>query len=171
MIARAEMEHLAERTTDQLSGGESQQVAIAGTLMLVPRLVVLDEPLANLDPLAAQRLLRLVRGLADEGTAVVVVEHRVEDALLAARRTACSTSMKDRARYLGGLDGFFRVADPASVKLPFRDRHGTGERANDRGARASHAGDHPGRRLIPRCRGWNGAACGRGTTIAPSSRT
>ncbi len=118
VIARAELEHLAERTTDQLSGGESQQVAIAGTLMLVPRLVVLDEPLANLDPLAAQRLLSLVRSLADEGTAVVLVEHRVEDALLATPDRVLYLD-EGSVRYLGELDGFFRVADPASVKLPF----------------------------------------------------
>ncbi len=118
VVARAEIQHLAERTTDQLSGGESQQVAIAGTLMLAPRLVVLDEPLANLDPLAAQRLLSLVRSLADEGTAVVIVEHRVEDALHAAPDRVLYLD-EGSVRYLGQLDGFFRVADPASVKVPF----------------------------------------------------
>ncbi|HYI67407.1 MAG TPA: ATP-binding cassette domain-containing protein [Candidatus Limnocylindrales bacterium] len=118
VVARAEIRHLAGRTTDQLSGGESQQVAIAGTLMLAPRLVVLDEPLANLDPLAAQRLLSLVRSLADEGTAVVIVEHRVEDALHAAPDRVLYLD-EGSVRYLGELDGFFRVADPASVKVPF----------------------------------------------------
>ena len=118
VVARAEIPHLAGRTTDQLSGGESQQVAIAGTLMLAPRLVVLDEPLANLDPLAAQRLLSLVRSLADEGTAVVIVEHRVEDALQAAPDRVLYLDAGS-VRYLGELDGFFRVADPASVKVPF----------------------------------------------------
>lgn len=118
VAARSGIEHLLSRTTDELSGGESQQVAIAGALMLEPRLVVLDEPLANLDPLAAHRLLGLVRELADAGTAVVIVEHRVEDALAA---------MPDRVlyldagqtRYLGSLRGFFEVADPDRVKLPF----------------------------------------------------
>ncbi|MGH2418376.1 MAG: ABC transporter ATP-binding protein [Candidatus Limnocylindria bacterium] len=115
---RAQIEHLADRTTDQLSGGESQQVAIAGALMLEPRVVVLDEPLANLDPLAAQRLLGLVRQLAKGGTAVVLVEHRVEDALHA--RPDRVLYLDDGAvRYLGPIEGFFEVADPAAVKLPF----------------------------------------------------
>jgi energy-coupling factor transporter ATP-binding protein EcfA2 len=118
VIARAEIEHLAARTTDQLSGGESQQVAIAGTLMLTPRLVVLDEPLANLDPAAARRLLSLVRSLAEAGTAVVIVEHRVEDVLHAEPDRVLYLE-EGSVRYLGELDGFFRVADPASVKLPF----------------------------------------------------
>ncbi len=160
VIARAEMGHLAERTTDQLSGGESQQVAIAGTLMLVPRLVVLDEPLANLDPLAAQRLLSLVRSLADEGTAVVVVEHRVEDALLAAPDRVLYLD-EGSARYLGALDGFFRVADPASVKLPFeialaRARERTIEAPEPR---VSGASGPPTDAEVPRLE-WRGVRAG-----------
>ena len=118
IAGRAGIERLLDRTTDQLSGGESQQVAIAGALMLEPRVVVLDEPLANLDPLAARRLLELVRLLAEAGTAVVLVEHRVEDALHAGPDRVLY--LDDGAtRYLGGLEGFMEVADPAAVKLPF----------------------------------------------------
>jgi energy-coupling factor transport system ATP-binding protein len=118
VMARAAIEHLADRTTDQLSGGESQQIAIAGALMLEPRVVVLDEPLANLDPLAAQRLLTLVRDLAESGTAVVIVEHRVEDALQSDPDRVLYLD-EGSVRYLGALDGFFSIADPAAVKLPF----------------------------------------------------
>ncbi len=109
---------LMDRTTDELSGGESQQVAIGGALMLEPRLLVLDEPLANLDPAAAHRLLALVRRLADAGTAVVIVEHRVEDVLDA--RPDRALYLEDGAtRYLGSMDGFLVSADPTTVKLPF----------------------------------------------------
>lgn len=118
VAAQAAIEHLLPRTTDELSGGESQQVAIAGALMLDPSLVVLDEPLANLDPLAAHRLLGLVRALADSGTAVVIVEHRVEDALQAGPNRVLYLD-EGATRYLGPLDGFFEVADPLQVKLPF----------------------------------------------------
>jgi energy-coupling factor transport system ATP-binding protein len=116
--ARTGVARLMERTTDQLSGGESQQVAVAGALMLEPRVVVLDEPLANLDPLTAQRLLRLVRDLAEAGAAVVLVEHRVEDALEASPDRVLYLD-RGEERYLGSLDGFFAVADPAVVKVPF----------------------------------------------------
>jgi energy-coupling factor transporter ATP-binding protein EcfA2 len=118
VVPRAGIGHLLERTTDQLSGGESQQIAVAGALMLEPRLVVLDEPLANLDPAAAHRLLGLVRDLADAGTAVVIVEHRVEDAL-AAEPDRVLYLDGGRQRYIGPLSGFFRIADPTRVKLPF----------------------------------------------------
>ncbi len=110
--------HLLDRTTDALSGGETQQLAIAGALMLRPRLLVLDEPLANLDPAAAYRLLTLVRRLADGGTAVLIVEHRVEDAL--DMRPDRVLYLDDgQTRYLGAVAGFLDVADPASVRLPF----------------------------------------------------
>jgi energy-coupling factor transport system ATP-binding protein len=133
VVRRAGIEHLVPRTTDELSGGESQQVAIAGALMLEPRLVVLDEPLANLDPLAAYRLLGLVRALADAGTAIVIVEHRVEDALEAQPDRVLYLD-EGATRYLGSLDGFFAIADPDRVKLPFeiilaRERASDGGRA------------------------------------------
>jgi energy-coupling factor transporter ATP-binding protein EcfA2 len=118
VMAAGGIGHLASRTTDELSGGESQQIAIAGVLMLEPRIIVLDEPLANLDPAAAQRLLGMVRRLADGGVAVVIVEHRVEDVLEA--RPDRVLYLDDGApRYLGPVDGFLEIADPASVKLPF----------------------------------------------------
>ena len=50
-------------------------------LALDPGVLLLDEPLANLDPQSAWEALRLFRRLADEGRSVVLVEHRVEDAL------------------------------------------------------------------------------------------
>jgi energy-coupling factor transport system ATP-binding protein len=106
------------RTTDELSGGESQQVAIGGALMLEPRLLVLDEPLANLDPAAASRLLALVRRLADTGTAVVIVEHRIED-VLEARPDRALYLDEGAVAYLGSMDGFLDTADPRAVKLPF----------------------------------------------------
>lgn len=109
---------LMDRTTDELSGGESQQVAIGGALMMEPRLLVLDEPLANLDPAAAHRLLALVRRLADAGTAVVIVEHRVED-VLDARPDRALYLEEGATRYLGSMDGFLANADPTTVKLPF----------------------------------------------------
>jgi energy-coupling factor transport system ATP-binding protein len=118
VVAHAEIGHLLPRTTDELSGGESQQVAIAGALMLKPRLVVLDEPLANLDPLAAYRLLGQIRRLADAGTAVVIVEHRVEDALEAVPDRVLYLD-EGATRYLGPPQGFFEIADPDRVKLPF----------------------------------------------------
>ncbi len=81
VVDRTGIQGLAGRETAALSGGERQLVAAAGILMMQPRLYVVDEPLANLDPATAARLLALLRALADEGNAVLIVEHRVEEAL------------------------------------------------------------------------------------------
>ncbi|MDQ2941744.1 MAG: energy-coupling factor ABC transporter ATP-binding protein [Chloroflexota bacterium] len=118
VIAEAGIQALAGRDTAGLSGGERQLVAMAGTLMLRPRLYVVDEPLANLDPATARRLLLTLRALADEGHAVVIVEHRVEEAL-ALRPDRVLYLDEGVARYLGPVDGFLRMADPEAVRLPF----------------------------------------------------
>jgi len=123
---------LAGRETYALSGGERQLLAMAGALMLQPSLYVVDEPLANLDPLTADHLLDVLRQLADAGHAVVIVEHRVEEALQL-RPDRVLYLEESRVQYLGPVDGFLRVADPESVKLPFEvtlER----ERARDQGA-------------------------------------
>ena len=115
---RVRIEHLLGRDTAELSGGERQLLAVAGILMLRPRLFVVDEPLANLDPATAARLLATLRELADEGEAVVIVEHRVEEAL--ELRPDRVLMLEDGAvSSYGDLEGFLRVADPAVVKLPF----------------------------------------------------
>lgn len=118
VMDRAGIGDLAGRETAALSGGERQLVAAAGILMMEPRVYVVDEPLANLDPATAFRLLALLRELADEGSAVIIVEHRVEEAL-ELRPDRILYLEEGRQRYLGPPDGFFAIADPDAVKLPF----------------------------------------------------
>jgi energy-coupling factor transport system ATP-binding protein len=118
VVDRTEIHALEGRETAALSGGERQLVAAAGILMMQPRLYVVDEPLANLDPATAERLLRLLRALADEGHAVIIVEHRVEEAL-ELRPDRVLYLDDGRTRYLGPVDGFLEIADPSAVKLPF----------------------------------------------------
>jgi energy-coupling factor transport system ATP-binding protein len=115
---RAGIRPLLGRETSALSGGERQILAIGGILMLEPQLYVVDEPLANLDPASAARLLAILRTLADEGHAIVIVEHRVEEAL-DLRPDRVLYLEEGVTRYLGDVAGFLRVADPDAVKLPF----------------------------------------------------
>jgi len=118
VITQTGIAHLVGRETAHLSGGEQQLLAMAGALMLSPRAYVVDEPLANLDPATARRLLAQLRALADAGHAVVMVEHRIEEAL--ELRPDRVLAMADgRVTYLGPVDGFLEVADPHAVKLPF----------------------------------------------------
>ncbi len=79
--------HLLERRTDTLSGGELQRVALAAAVAGKPSLLVLDEPTSQLDPVAGDDLVWLLRRLNEEwGTAVLLAEHRVERCLPAADR-------------------------------------------------------------------------------------
>jgi energy-coupling factor transport system ATP-binding protein len=81
------IDHLLERTTDTLSGGELQRVALAAALATRPRLVLLDEPTSQLDPVAGDELISLLRRLNEEwGVAVLLGEHRLERCLAAADR-------------------------------------------------------------------------------------
>ncbi len=81
------VEGLLERTTDTLSGGELQRVAIGAALVMRPPLLLLDEPTSQLDPVAGDELIALLRRLNEEwGVTVVLGEHRLERCLPAADR-------------------------------------------------------------------------------------
>ncbi len=72
-------DHLVDRRTNELSGGEKQRVAIASVLAMRPSVLVLDEPSANLDPRGREDVLDVAMSLAlDQGKAVVVSEHRLD---------------------------------------------------------------------------------------------
>lgn len=118
VTTRVGIEHLVGRETAALSGGERQLVAVAGILMMEPEVLVLDEPLANLDPATADRLIEILRRLARDGRAIVIVEHRVEEAL-ALEPDRVLYLDAGRAIYEGPVRGFLSVADPTAVKLPF----------------------------------------------------
>jgi energy-coupling factor transport system ATP-binding protein len=78
---------LLDRATYELSGGELQRVALAAALAGRPQLVLLDEPTSQLDPVAGDELIWLLRRLNEEwGTTIVLVEHRLERCLAAADR-------------------------------------------------------------------------------------
>ncbi len=79
--------HLLDRTVDTLSGGELQRVALAAALVTRPQLVLLDEPTSQLDPVAGDELIWLLRRLNEEwGVTILLAEHRLERCLAAADR-------------------------------------------------------------------------------------
>jgi energy-coupling factor transport system ATP-binding protein len=78
---------LLDRPVDTLSAGELQRVALAAALVGRPRLALLDEPTSQLDPVAGDELIGLLRRLNEEwGMAVILAEHRLERCLSAADR-------------------------------------------------------------------------------------
>lgn len=67
-----------ERSPFDLSGGEKRRVAIAGILALNPKVLVLDEPTAGLDPLNAKQMMGLFKKIHDEGTTIILVTHDMD---------------------------------------------------------------------------------------------
>ncbi len=109
--------HLRDRETFGTSGGEKQKIALAGVLVMEPKILLLDEPLASLDPASAQEALQAFRQLANEGIAVMIVEHRVED-VLSIHPDVFMYLDEGKMTYLGDTDGLMDVVDYRRIKLP-----------------------------------------------------
>ncbi|HYL70270.1 MAG TPA: ABC transporter ATP-binding protein [Candidatus Dormibacteraeota bacterium] len=77
---------LRGRAVSTLSGGERQRLALAGILAMQPRLLVLDEPLSQLDTNGAASFMDTVAALTSRGTSVLLAEHRTEQVLARATR-------------------------------------------------------------------------------------
>lgn len=119
-LAFLKISDLRERETFNLSGGEKQKVALAGVLAMRPGILLLDEPLASLDPASATDTLDTVRVLADQGMTVLMIEHRVED-VLRIRPDRVMFMSDGEIRYLGALSGLSKVVNYREVKLPAED--------------------------------------------------
>lgn len=93
--------------TRTLSGGQKQRVVTASTLAMEPRILIFDEPLANLDQRGAVDLLELLRRLAREGRAILLVEHRLDVVLpyvdvVWQMENGTVHPVSDKAAYLNG---------------------------------------------------------------------
>jgi putative ABC transport system ATP-binding protein len=75
LLAALGLEHRAGHRPEQLSGGEQQRLAVAAAVIGGPALVVADEPTAELDSEAGERLMRAVLALRDQGTSLVLSSH------------------------------------------------------------------------------------------------
>jgi energy-coupling factor transport system ATP-binding protein len=116
-LERLGIVHLRNRETFSLSGGEKQKAALAGVLAMQPSVLLLDEPLASLDPASGKEALALFRRLADEGIAICLVEHRVEDALEIEPDRVLYME-EGQIAYLGSASGLMAEVDYRLVKLP-----------------------------------------------------
>jgi ABC-type lipoprotein export system ATPase subunit len=86
LLSDLAMEHRAHSLPATLSGGEAQRVAIARAVAHRPRYILADEPTGNLDSVAGERVLTLLKEIADGGTAVLMATHSA-DALRYCSRT------------------------------------------------------------------------------------
>src|SRR6266516_6088857 len=103
--------------TFALSGGQRQQVAAAGIIVMEPSIYLFDELFVNFDVCAVDKLEDLIVGLRVKGHTVIIVEHRVEEALRLKPDNVLL--MKDGQQvFFGNTQDFLKIADPTQVKLP-----------------------------------------------------
>ena len=69
---------LAERSPYSLSGGQQQRVALTSILVMQPKVLVLDEPISQMDPIGTREVFGVIRRMAERGMTVILVEHKVE---------------------------------------------------------------------------------------------
>ena len=116
------------KKTYELSGGQKQLLNLASTLVMNPRLLLLDEPTAQLDPIAAAEFRNvLVRVNRDLGVTILMAEHRLEDVLPLADRVCvldagsvlCAGSPAETAQYLYANDHPMTEALPTATRVYF----------------------------------------------------
>lgn len=117
VLQRLHLEQYQKQATHALSGGQRQQVAAAGILVMHPSIFLFDEPFANLDARAVDELEALITGLRAEGCTIILVEHRVEEALQL-EPDKVLLMHEGRQAFFGDTQAFLEIADPEQVKLP-----------------------------------------------------
>lgn len=73
------LEGLEERSPDELSGGQKQRLVIAASLAMKPRLLILDEPTSQLDPVGSKEVISVLRDLKKNGVTLIITTHKVEE--------------------------------------------------------------------------------------------
>ncbi|MEY4879714.1 MAG: export transporter ATP-binding protein, partial [Pseudomonadota bacterium] len=81
LLAEFSITHIRNTPAIALSGGERRRVEIARALATHPSYILLDEPLAGIDPIAINDIRELVRHLKDRGIGVLITDHNVREAL------------------------------------------------------------------------------------------
>ncbi|MDB9898929.1 LPS export ABC transporter ATP-binding protein [Gammaproteobacteria bacterium] len=80
-IKEFSLEQILDLKGRQLSGGQRRKVEIARTLAASPKIILLDEPFAGIDPIAIDEIKNVLRTLKDKGIAILITDHNVREAL------------------------------------------------------------------------------------------
>jgi energy-coupling factor transporter ATP-binding protein EcfA2 len=78
VLQLTDIRDLSGRSPYSLSGGQQQRVALASILAMEPKVLVLDEPTSQLDPIGTREVFQVIKNLSDQGRTVILVEHKTE---------------------------------------------------------------------------------------------
>ncbi len=101
-LALTGISDLADRSPYSLSGGQQQRVALTSILVMEPKVLVLDEPTSQMDPIGTREVFGVIRTMAERGMTVVLAEHKVEWIAAFADRVV---ALKDGQVLLDGKPG------------------------------------------------------------------
>ncbi|HWB41784.1 MAG TPA: ABC transporter ATP-binding protein [Gemmatimonadales bacterium] len=128
LLDRVGLSDAADRATDGFSGGMRQRLGIAIALLGRPRILLLDEPTAALDPTGALQVRDLIAGIAAEGTTVLLSSHDLAEvdaladriAILVAGRVIAAGTLAELEARAGarGLESVYRRLTDGVVPLP-----------------------------------------------------
>ncbi len=126
MAAFFGIEHWYHKNVSELSGGQKQLLCLASVMTMQPEILILDEPTAQLDPIAASEFLATLGKINRElGTTILLSEHRLEDALSLANRAAvmedgeilCDGTVDEIGRYLKTHHNAMFSAMPCAMRI------------------------------------------------------
>lgn len=117
VLKQLRLQRYLGQPTFALSGGQRQQIAAAGILVMQPSIFLFDEPFANLDARAVDELEELIADLRAQGRTIIIVEHRVEEALHL-NPDKVLLMHEGRQVFFGDTSAFLEIADPTQIKLP-----------------------------------------------------
>jgi lipopolysaccharide export system ATP-binding protein len=80
-IEEFSLQNVLDQKGRQLSGGQRRKVEIARTLAASPKIILLDEPFAGIDPIAIDDIKNVLKGLKNKGIAILITDHNVREAL------------------------------------------------------------------------------------------
>ena len=81
LLAQFSIEHLRSSYAISLSGGERRKLEIARCVAINPKYILLDEPLAGIDPIAIDNLMNLIKSLKKQNIGILITDHNVKEAL------------------------------------------------------------------------------------------
>ncbi|MGQ9759336.1 MAG: energy-coupling factor ABC transporter ATP-binding protein [Candidatus Methanomethylicaceae archaeon] len=118
-LAMVGISHLRDKSPEELSGGEQQKVAVAALLAMRPKILVLDEPTANLDPMSARSVLNTLLNLNKEsGITTILVEHRLD--MVAHMADRCAILNDGRLTLIGSPEDvlYSEEAEAIGIGIP-----------------------------------------------------